>query len=409
MQYQFKKLTILKVFTVFVILLTAVRTSYGQFSGGSGSAQDPFQIAKTADWHKLMRDPNYWGQWPMPYHFIMKADLDFQGATLTPIDFAGHFNGAGHIIRNIVINQPDKDYVGLFGVLNNGHIRNLGLENVNVTGRNDVGGLAGGTGSWMAPSSITSCYTSGIVHGNDTVGGLVGFNSYCPIEGCHSTGTVNGLNNVGGLVGYNYEGKIHACYASGAVHSTGIYAGGLLGYTRTSITSCYATGPVSGNSAVGGLVGFNYYVSINLCYSAGAVSGNDFVGGLIGDSLGAADFSYWNRETSGQDTSAGGESKTTAEMKQKSTFAGWDFTGDAADGAADLWRMCAENLDYPKLNWQFSQIGDVTCPEGLGMEDFVYLVQRWLEVRTEAFEGADINGDKIVNFLDYAVLAAFWF
>ena len=93
-------------------------------------------------------------------------------------------------------------------------------------------------------------------------------------------------------------------------------------------------------------------------------------------------------------------------MKKESTFDGWDFMGDTGDGAADQWRMCLDDVNYPKLNWQYSSMGDITCPDGVGMEDLEYFVQRWLEVRDNAFEGADINGDKIVNLLDYAVLAA---
>jgi len=50
--------------------------------------------------------------------------------------------------------------------------------------------------------------------------------------------------------------------------------------------------------------------------------------------------SYWNIETSGQNSSAGGEGKTTAEMKQQATYLHWDFE--------NIWGM-RENETYPLL------------------------------------------------------------
>ena len=51
------------------------------------------------------------------------------------------------------------------------------------------------------------------------------------------------------------------------------------------------------------------------------------VGGLVGDNYGVGPIvsSYWDTQTSGLATSYGGTGKTTAEMKQQATFAGWDF------------------------------------------------------------------------------------
>jgi hypothetical protein len=102
---------------------------------------------------------------------------------------------------------------------------------------------------------------------------------------------------------------------------------------------------------VGGLVGVSEFgSSIVNCYSTGAVDGNDFVGGLVGynyDNITNA--SFWDVDTSGQATSAGGVGKTTAEMKTLSTFtsAGWDFAGEIANGLNDYWQMEASN--YPRL------------------------------------------------------------
>ena len=52
--------------------------------------------------------------------------------------------------------------------------------------------------------------------------------------------------------------------------------------------------------------------------------------------------SFWDIQTSGQTTSAGGTGMTTAQMKTLSTFtsAGWDFVS--------VWGL-AENQTYPYL------------------------------------------------------------
>jgi hypothetical protein len=63
--------------------------------------------------------------------------------------------------------------------------------------------------------------------------------------------------------------------------------------------------------------------------------------------------SFWDTQTSGQRTSAGGTGKTTAEMQAAKTFlnAGWDFVSEAANGTADLWWIL-EGKDYPRLWWE---------------------------------------------------------
>jgi hypothetical protein len=84
------------------------------------------------------------------------------------------------------------------------------------------------------------------------------------------------------------------------------------------------------------------------------VTGNENVGGLVGDEYKSSiTMSFWNIETSGQTTSAGGEGKTTVEMQTAGTFleAGWDFVDETANGTEDIWWI-NEGQDYPKLWWE---------------------------------------------------------
>jgi len=68
------------------------------------------------------------------------------------------------------------------------------------------------------------------------------------------------------------------------------------------------------------------------------------VGGLVGvNEGGTITNSYWDIITSGQLSSAGGEGKTTTEMKQRATFENWDFV--------NIWAI-VEAESYPYLQWQ---------------------------------------------------------
>ena len=104
------------------------------------------------------------------------------------------------------------------------------------------------------------------------------------------------------------------------------YVAGLVCTNYGTITNSYATGNVNGSKYVGGLVGENDSTIIN-SYSTGRVSGTSYVGGLVGRSYrGITTKSFWDIETSGQSTSAGGIGITSVEMKQLSTFSSWNNT-----------------------------------------------------------------------------------
>ena len=206
-----------------------------------------------------------------------------------------------------------------------------------VTGNGEVGGLVGDN-----DGRITDSYAMGAVTGLSGIGGLAGSNNG-DITDSYATEAVTGLSGVGGLVGFNYDnGNITNSYATGAVTGTGDNVGGLVGDNGGNITNSYATGVVTGNSGVGGLVGSNggditdsYATgavtgnsnvgglvgfnrgSVTNSYATGAVTGNDNVGGLVGWSFrGSVTNSYWNTQTSGLTTSAGGDGVTSATTAQ---------------------------------------------------------------------------------------------
>ena len=75
--------------------------------------------------------------------------------------------------------------------------------------------------------------------------------------------------------------------------------------------------------------------NVTNAYSSANVTGSIDVGGLVGLTLFASLVnSFWDTQTSGQATSAGGIGKTTAEMKTALTFVGncWDFQAETGNG-----------------------------------------------------------------------------
>ncbi len=418
---------------VLIFLFDFIAVCQAHYSGGSGTEENPYQIATVADWQTLMNTSDDWNK-----HFILTADLDLKGVALFPIGnlsnmFTGVFDGNGHIISNAVINMPNSNYVGLFSCVQSvGQIRNLCINNIAITGKNYVGSLVGDNGGSLTDccaigsisgnkyvgglvggnvgGNLTNCSASGLVSGSEwSVGGLVGDTFFGSFIACYATSTVIGDISIGGLIGDNSYGNITTCYATGLVIGSAD-VGGLVGENSGgNLTDCYTTGTASGNQYVGGLVGFTYEsANITNCYATSSVNGNLYVGGLVGYNRGCTIITcFWDVETSEQTTSDGGMDKTTAEMKTRSTFtnAGWDFVGEKANGTEDIWSIC-EGTDYPRLTWQIPA-ADWLCPDGVGMEDFSYLAQFWM-IPEGGNNPADLDKDNAVGISDLIIFCEQW-
>jgi hypothetical protein len=345
-----------------------------KYSGGTGEPNDPYQIATADDLSALAADTNDYNQC-----FILTADINLASNSFATaviardinkansifdgVSFSGDFNGTGHKIIKLTIdtNGAGNDYLGLFGHISGADVKNLGLGNVSITAGD----------------------------GSDYLGGLTGINISGHINNCYSTGTVTGRDyshQLGGLVGLN-NGIISNCYSSDDVNSEdySIYLGGMVGFNVGSISNCFSTGTVisvDNSHNLGGLVGGNQ-ASISNCYF------------LI---------------NSGPDNGYG-EPLTDEQMKQQASFVGWDFFGETANGIEDIWRMCADGVNYPLLWWQFSTV-DFNCPDGVDFIDFAVLAEAWLSNPMDL----NWNGrcelaqppDNIINFLDMAVFGDNW-
>jgi hypothetical protein len=96
--------------------------------------------------------------------------------------------------------------------------------------------------------------------------------------------------------------------------------------------------------------------NVSNSYSTGRVTGNSYVGGLVGRNEDTVRNSFWDTQTSGQDTSDGGTAKITAEMMDFDTFndVGWDITEVTNPSTRDtgyIWNIVDEQT-YPFLSWQ---------------------------------------------------------
>ena len=243
---------------------------------GAGTKGDPYQIS-TADelrWFAGLvngtltdgtaQNTAAWA--------VLTTNIDLGGAAWTPIGnyavnkvkYTGTFDGAGHTISNLTVDNSSADYQGFVGYLESGGaIQNLTLdENCSVTGSDYVGGICGGN-----YGTIKNCYNSASVSGSWYVGGVCGSSTYGTITNCGNGGAVTSSSDyVGGVCGYNYKNSnIKNCYNTGTVSSSYDYVGGICGLNGSTIESCYNTGSVSGRSDVGGVCGLNRS-TITKCY-----------------------------------------------------------------------------------------------------------------------------------------------
>ena len=234
----------------------------------------------------------------------LTANIDLAGTNWTPIGtssypFEGTFDGGYHIISNLTINAGSR-YCGLFGKLTNASIKNLGIENANVTSSyNDVAALAGNAQG----GSISRCYVTGTVKGKGAVSGILG--------STHSK---------------SYTTEIDNCYVRVAIVQNGTYTkdlAGISGWNETTsvkITNCYSacTGeirPIAGWS------------------DGGAVQNGQFVSTYFDATL-SPDFS--------SDAGRADLGRTSDQLKQQTTYTDWDFSS--------IWAIDPQiNGGYPYL------------------------------------------------------------
>ena len=292
------------------------------FAGGTGTEEDPYQIANGAQLAYLAQFVNSDSNNDCAGEcFVLTADIDLANNDWTPIGnsfadvlfdgpdyrlFAGNLDGKGHTISNISIGTEstplESDVFGLFGATE-GKISNLNLHTVSIHGIAKVasigavvgfaGGLVGSSGG-----SIENCHVTGLTMDMSApsnvyaaaywVGGLVGaLDGTQLINECSVSGGITekaGKGSIGGLIGeLGKAAKITYSRSNVTVNvkadsSGGADVGGFIGKgngktdAETVIRNCYATGNVTGGAYTGGFAGGLWGLNIKNCYASGNVS-----------------------------------------------------------------------------------------------------------------------------------------
>lgn len=236
------KLSIRTIITAVAVFTLSIHAAPPLFSGGSGTASSPYLITGYADLEKLASLVNA----PATNaafadrHYKLLSDIDLSGYdNWIPVGvglirsegrddrltFRGIFDGNGKKIINMKITGAERapesfQGQGLFGVIDGGMVKDVGLDGVSINikaGR--VGGVAGAA---VAGGVIENCYVLGSVSGAGSVGGIVGhIDDSVVINNSYVIGEVSGKDRVGGVAGYTYNSAITGSYAIGKVSEDG--------------------------------------------------------------------------------------------------------------------------------------------------------------------------------------------
>ena len=290
------------------------------FAGGTGTAEDPYQIANGAQLAYLASSVNG-GETYTGKNFVLTANINLNELPWTPIAnsfsdallggsdyrvFAGNFDGNGYTISNVSIGSEtaplEADVFGLFGATE-GKISNLNLDTVSIHGIAkiaSIGAVVGFAGGLVGYSggSIENCHVTGLTMDMSApsnvyaaaywVGGLVGaLDGTQLINECSVSGSITekaGKGSIGGLIGeLGKAAKITYSRSNVTVNvkadsQGGADVGGFIGKgngktdAETVIRNCYATGNVTGGAYTGGFAGGLWGLNIKNCYSSGNVS-----------------------------------------------------------------------------------------------------------------------------------------
>lgn len=367
---------------------------WAQYAGGSGTAQDPYQIGTATHFANITNNPSA--------YFRLIDDITI--TTFPGIEFSGELNGATadqserHVIT-LDVTIENQDYAAMFRKLTGGAV----IENLRLTGqfRGDNIKSSAVIAVDMDGGSVVRDIFSNVemVIGGTACcednqgplghGGLVGRIFDATLSRSANWGRTEAYVSVGGLVGFN-SGQIIESFNAGFVVGTGQNGlGSLVGGNQGIIQNSYSAGGVEGGFNCGGLTGGHssgsLVIEINNVYSSTVVdcelSSLDDVGGLIGQRTTSNDVpypvnnSFWDTQISGMATSNGGVGKTTNEMATLATFtsAGWDFSTNGP------WTMTNLNQHtdaiYPSLKnvpsdvceaGEFSQTGFEPCRKCIG-------------------------------------------
>ena len=242
-----------------------------RFSGGCGTAEDPYRISSAEELLLLSYLSNHhaytgidptlseeigdsFPDWSRGKHFRLTRDIVWNDPSRDPAEgvsfpiicnrnaawgrsahFAGIFDGAGHFIRGLYVSEdeekkryPGDDYaynngVSLFGALH-GTVKNLAITDSTFVGSARVAAVAG---VLYSGGAVENCLADNRIYLRGTAGD----------------------RNAGGLIGFSVNGSVSRSVVGGeilgSIYSNVCFLGGIFGAVATganlstSVTDCF--------------------------------------------------------------------------------------------------------------------------------------------------------------------------
>lgn len=246
-------------FILFTLFLATGAFAESTFSGGDGSANNPYLIATTADMDQLAADVNaggenlYYGK-----HFRLTSNLDY--TNVTKDETGNNYTPVGLFYSDGITNKPFRGFFDGYG-----HT----IKGIRVSYRNDISGGTNGVGifGFIQDGSVKNLTVEDCVFKGTTVGGVVGYNYGATIKNTHVKSSViigsdeSPTANHGGIAGRNHLGTVEGNISEAQVicnegQSCSIF-GGVVGHALSSTTknNLYLGTTVEGGSYVGWIVG----------------------------------------------------------------------------------------------------------------------------------------------------------
>lgn len=207
--------------------------------------------------------------------------------------FDGVFDGNGHTISNLYINDKNGSNLGLLGYVNpttkKTSVKNLKMANVQIVGKTDIAAVC------------TSGFNATFENIEVISGSIAGLSDIYGISGCRGSAK-NCINradvtasryNVAGVIS-TIQDEASNCSNYGKITTGTGWAGGIAGGSDgfTTIQNCanygeiHVTGTVNSTDyAVGGLLGYPWNIEISNCANFGNIyltEQSEFVGAIVG-------------------------------------------------------------------------------------------------------------------------------
>lgn len=182
---------------------------------GKGTQENPYKIGTPADLQTLIYSIGVMKR--SNFYIRQTADIDLKDSLMVPIgttidSFKGHYDGGGHVIKNIEMLNYQGESMGLFNNIT-GVVENLGIENSKFKAEAPIKRVGAFAGKLTGKGVLRNCYAKGctIDYRNMpgvVVGALVGEQrDTSRIEACYGyqntvVGQDNGVKHYGHIVGY---------------------------------------------------------------------------------------------------------------------------------------------------------------------------------------------------------------